>query len=133
MLFVYPVQDSKRIATTAEDEQKHGIEKLLVPRSTIPAVTHVDHSARVQTVERKWNERFYDLISAFYERTGCPVVVNTSFNVRGEPIVESPEDAYKCFMRTAMDRLVVGNYLLEKTQQPDWEEHIDWRTEYALD
>lgn len=133
MLFVYPVQGHKRIPTTEADDRKQGIEKLLVPRSIIPAVTHVDHSARVQTVERQWNARFYDLIDAFRTRTGCPVVVNTSFNVRGEPIVESPLDAYKCFMRTAMDRLVVGNYLLEKTEQPDWEESIDWRTEYALD
>jgi carbamoyltransferase len=133
MLFVYPVQERRRVATRPDDEAKNGIEKLKVQRSTIPAVTHVDHSARVQTVCGEFNPRFRDLIEAFDRETGCPVIVNTSFNVRGEPIVESPTDAYTCFMRTAMDYLVVGNYLIAKTDQPAWQEKIDWREHFALD
>ena len=99
----------------------------------MPAITHVDYSARVQTVRRQDNPRYYDLIKAFQDITGYPVVVNTSFNVRGEPIVCTPEDAYRCFMRTKMDYLVLGNYLLDKREQPEWSEEVDWREEFELD
>src|SRR3954470_142732 len=91
-----------------------GIDKLNVPRSTIPAVTHVDHSARIQTVRRDTNPLYYDVLDAFHRRTGCPVIVNTSFNARGEPIVCTPEDAFRCFMRTDMDALVLGSFVLLK-------------------
>jgi carbamoyltransferase len=110
-----------------------GIDKLNVPRSEIPAVTHVDYSARVQTVHPETNPRFYHLLDEFDKRTQCPVLVNTSFNVRGEPIVCTPEDAYRCFMRTEMDYLVLENVLLAKTNQPQWQEQGDWRNEFAMD
>ncbi len=110
-----------------------GIDKLNVVRSEIPAVTHVDYSARVQTVHPETNHRFYRLLSEFEKRTGCPVLVNTSFNVRGEPIVCTPEDAYRCFMRTEMDYLVLENLILDKKKQPVWEEDVDWRQEFELD
>lgn len=116
MLLVAPVSEKVRIAD-GTDGRAAGLDKLQVPRSTIPAVTHVDRSARVQTVERDENERFYDLIAKFGEITGTPVLINTSFNVRGEPIVCTPEDAFRCFMRTEMDVLVVGDMLLLKTEQ----------------
>ncbi len=133
MLQVAPVKQERQIAMSEAEEGLFGIEKLNVPRSDLPAVTHVDYSARVQTVRRQDNPRYYDLIEAFYRLTGYPVVVNTSFNVRGEPIVCTPEDAYRCFMRTNMDYLVLGNYVLDKRDQPDWEEVIDWREEFELD
>ena len=133
MLLVAPVKAEQRIPMTAEQEQLFGIDKLNVPRSTIPAVTHVDYSARVQTVHRETNPRYYDLIKAFEARTGCPVIVNTSFNVRGEPIVCTPEDAYRCFMRTEMDYLVVENYLLAKADQPAVERDDSWMQEFELD
>jgi len=104
-----------------------------VRRSTLPAITHVDYSARIQTVHEETNPRYYRLLQAFKERTGCPVLVNTSFNVRGEPIVGSPEDAYRCFMRTEMDYLVLENYLLYKGDQPEWEQDDSWRDEFELD
>ena len=119
MLLVAPVVESRRVPMTAEQQQRFGIEKLKVPRSDLPAVTHVDYSARVQTVHAETNPRYHQLIQAFEERTGCGVLVNTSFNVRGEPIVCTPEDAYRCFMNTEMDYLVLENILLAKTQQPD--------------
>lgn len=133
MLFVVPVAKGRRKDATAEEEGKTGIEKLKVVRSSIPAVTHVDFSARVQTVDDKSNPLFYRLITAFHEITGCPILVNTSFNVRGEPIVESPTDAYRCFMRTAMDYLVIGSHIVRKTSQPAWEEAVDWKEEFQLD
>jgi len=133
MLMVAPVQKNKRIAMTSEQEKLFGIEKLNVPRSQIPAVTHVDYSARIQTVHAETNPRFYYLLDAFEQLTSCPVVVNTSFNVRGEPIVGSPEDAYRCFMRTEMDYLVLENALLYKKDQPKWEEVSNWKEEFALD
>ena len=133
MLMVAPVAKDKRIAMTAEQEKLFGIEKLNVPRSQIPAVTHVDYSARIQTVHRETNPRFYRLLDEFEKLTGCPVSVNTSFNVRGEPIVGSPEDAYRCFMRTEMDYLVLENALLYKKDQPRWEETSNWQEEFALD
>ncbi len=133
MLLVAPVRESRRIALTEEQQRLFGIEKLNVPRSDIPAVTHVNYSARVQSVNRRDNPDYYDLIKAFEDRTDCGVVVNTSFNVRGEPIVCTPEDAYRCFMRTEMDCLVLGPYLLEKSEQPAWVEEGDWREEIELD
>jgi len=106
---------------------------LNVPRSDIPAVTHVDYSARIQTVHETSNPRYYRLLKAFEAKTGCGVIVNTSFNVRGEPIVCTPEDAYRCFMRTEIDVLVMGNYVLDKSRQKAWEEDTDWQKEFALD
>jgi carbamoyltransferase len=118
---------------TDEQEKLFGIDKLNIARSKIPAVTHVDYSARIQTIHQDTNPRFYDLIEHFEKRTDCPILINTSFNVRGEPIVASPEDAYRCFMRTEMDYLVLENCLLEKKQQPEWHETGDWKNEFALD
>ena len=102
-------------------------------RSEIPAVTHVDHSARLQTVNREQSPDFHAILSAFDELTGCPVMINTSFNVRGEPIVCTPEDAYRCFMRTEMDHLVLGEYLLAKPAQPEWTVDERWQEDYVLD
>lgn len=133
MLIVAPVQERLRIPMTPEQEQLFGIEKLNVPRSEIPAITHVDYSARIQTVHKETNPRYYDLIRHFEKRTGCGVIVNTSFNVRGEPIVGSPEDAYRCFMRTEMDYLVLENLLLAKTEQNPWEKDDSWQKEFELD
>jgi len=133
MLLVAPVQHHHRLAMTAEQEQLFGIDKLNVPRSSIPAVTHVDYSARVQTVSESTNPRYANLIRAFRARTGCPSVVNTSFNVRGEPIVCTPGDAYRCFMRTEMDVLVLENQLLLKDEQPTKERDECWQDEFELD
>lgn len=133
MLLVAPVKASLRIPMTEEQEQLFGIEKLNIPRSEIPAVTHVDYSARIQTVHKETNPRYYDLISHFEERSGCSVLVNTSFNVRGEPIVCTPEDAYRCFMRTEMDYLVLENYLLPKSEQIPWKQDDAWKNEFELD
>jgi carbamoyltransferase len=133
MLLVAPVKASLRIPMTAEQEQLFGIEKLNIARSEIPAVTHVDYSARIQTVHKETNPRYYDLISHFEERSGCSVVVNTSFNVRGEPIVCTPEDAYRCFMRTEMDYLVLENFLLPKSEQIPWKQDDAWKNEFELD
>lgn len=133
MLMVAPVAEDKRIPMTPEQEKLFGIEKLNVPRSQIPAVTHVDYSARIQTVHPETNPRFYTLLDEFEKLTGCPVSINTSFNVRGEPIVNSPEDAYRCFMRCEMDYLVLENYLLAKPDQPAWEKNDNWKDEFELD
>lgn len=133
MLFVYQINESKQLQSNVEDEEKFGIDKLKVKRSTVPAITHIDYSARVQTVTKEENHKFYDLINEFYKLTGCPVIINTSFNVRGEPIVESVENAYTCFMRTAIDVLVIEDYILYKSEQPCWNEKIDWKHEYTLD
>jgi carbamoyltransferase len=133
MLLVAPVQPSRRIALTSEQQQLWGIDLLNIPKSDIPAVTHVDYSARVQTVTRDTNPAYYDLIKEFERLTGCAVVVNTSFNVRGEPIVCTPQDAYRCFMRTHIDYLVLGPFLLDKTKQPEWKETSDWHAEFQLD
>jgi len=133
MLLVAPVRQDRRIALTDEQQALFGIDRLNVPRSDIPAVTHVNYSARVQSVHPDDNRDYYDLIRAFDDRTGCGVIVNTSFNVRGEPIVCTPRDAYTCFMRTEMDHLVVGPFLLDKTEQPEWVEETDWREEIELD
>ncbi|MDC0362544.1 carbamoyltransferase [Halioglobus sp.] len=133
MLMVAPITEAIRIPMTAEQESLFGIEKLNVPRSTLPAITHVDYSARIQTVHEKTNPRYHGLISSFKEKTGCGVLINTSFNVRGEPIVCTPEDAYRCFMRTEMDYLVVENFLMEKSQQPEIEKDDSWMSEFELD
>lgn len=131
MLLVAEVLEKHR---TYNNQEKHeGLDKLYVTRSSIPAVTHVDYSARIQSVSKTTNPRYHALISAFKRRTGCPVIVNTSFNVRGEPIVESPGDAYRCFMRTEMDALIMGDFLMVKTNQPAWSETINWRQTYELD
>ena len=108
-------------------------EKLYTVRSTIPAITHIDFSARIQTVHEQTNPKYHQLISAFKKLTGCPVIINTSFNVRGEPIVNTPEDAYRCFMRTEMDYLVIGNYVFVKKEQPDWTEKDKWKDKFILD
>jgi carbamoyltransferase len=133
MLLVAGVREEHRIPMTPEQMKLFGIEKLNVPRSKVPAITHVDYSARIQTIHRETNPRFHALISAFEKRTHCPILVNTSFNVRGEPIVCSPADAYRCFMRTEMDYLVLENYLLAKTDQPKQAQDDSWKTEFALD
>jgi carbamoyltransferase len=134
MLLVAGVREELRIPMTSEQQQLFGIEKLNVPRSSIPAVSHVDYSARVQTVHRETNPRFYSLLEHFCALTGCAVVVNTSFNVRGEPIVCSPADAYRCFIRTEMDYLVLENFLLAKSEQPSKGNHDQsWMKEYDQD
>ncbi|MES1255880.1 MAG: carbamoyltransferase [Acidobacteriota bacterium] len=133
MLLVADVQPSHRLPVAEEASRLWGIEQLNVVRSDIPAVTHVDYSARIQTVRRETNPDYYDIIDAFYRQTGCPVVVNTSFNVRGEPIVCTLEDAYRCFMRTNMDALVLENFILEKADQTPLPDDGRWRQEFALD
>jgi carbamoyltransferase len=133
MLLVAPVRKERQIPMDAATGQLWGIDKLNVPRSDIPAVTHIDYSARIQTVSRDTNPDYYDLIHEFECLSGCAVLVNTSFNVRGEPIVCSPADAYRCFMRTHLDHLVLGPFLLDKKGQPDWKESGDWRQEHQLD
>ncbi|MEJ2138040.1 MAG: carbamoyltransferase [Gammaproteobacteria bacterium] len=133
MLIVAPIKEEHRIPLTEEQQKLFGIEKLNLKRSELPAITHVDYSARIQTIHKDTNPAYYSMIDAFNKRTGCGVVVNTSFNVRGEPIVCTPEDAYRCFMRTEMDFLVVENFLLDKTEQPVWEKNDDWQQEFELD
>jgi carbamoyltransferase len=133
MLLVAPVKNKLRIPMTEEQKRLFGIDKLNVPRSQIPAITHVDYSARIQTVHEDTNPRYYDLLKGFEKQTGCPVLVNTSFNVRGEPIVCTPEDAYRCFMRTEMDYLVLENFILAKSDQPPWEKDESWKEEFELD
>ncbi|MEO8620106.1 MAG: carbamoyltransferase C-terminal domain-containing protein, partial [bacterium] len=133
MLLVAPVKKERQIPMTDENSKVWGIEQLNLLRSDLPAITHIDYSARVQTVSRDTNPDYYDLISAFRDLTGCAVLVNTSFNVRGEPIVCSPEDAYRCFLRTHIDCLVLGPYLLEKTKQVQLDEDTEWQKEFQLD
>ncbi len=133
MLLVAPVRKEIRLQPSEQTKQLFGIEKLKVPRSELPAITHVDYSARIQTVHAHTNPRFHTLLGVFEQLTGCPVLVNTSFNVRGEPIVCAPEDAYRCFMRTEMDYLVIENFLLAKKDQPAWEKDDSWQQEFELD
>jgi carbamoyltransferase len=133
MLLVAPVKKALCTPMTEQQQQLFGIDKLNVPRSQLPAITHVDYSARVQTVSERTNPRYFKLIRAFQRRTGCPTIVNTSFNVRGEPIVCTPQDAYRCFMRTEMDALVLQNQLLLKTEQPKEEADERWMQEFELD
>jgi carbamoyltransferase len=132
MLLVADVNEDLRIAETGEEVQLFGIERLNVAHSTIPAVTHVDHSARVQTVHKETNPRYHALLKAFRERTGCSVLVNTSFNVRGEPIVGTPADAFQCFMGTELDVLVIGRSILRKENQNPMLAK-DYRKDYDLD
>jgi carbamoyltransferase len=132
MLLVADVVPEKCVDAPGDD-YAIGLDRLKMPRSTIPAVTHVDRSARIQTVSRRDNPLFYRLIADFKKETGCPVLVNTSFNVRGEPIVLSPQDAYACFMRTNIDILAIGDYVLYKDKQPEWSDKTDWRKEIPLD
>jgi carbamoyltransferase len=133
MLLVAPVNHERRKQQGDMGGHADIHDRLYRLRSDIPAVTHIDYSARIQTVHRETNERYWKMIQAFKERTGCGLVVNTSFNVRGEPIVCSPQDAYQCFMRTEMDWLVINNSLFEKKKQPQWEETRKWRQEFKLD
>ncbi len=133
MLLVADVKKEKLNQLTGEQKSMKGLALLNLIRSKIPAVTHIDNSARIQTVNKLDNPLYHDLINCFYKRTGCPVIINTSFNVRGEPIVESPSDAYICFMRTEMDILVLGNYILNKSNQLEFKEKSDWKREYELD
>ncbi len=130
MLLVAPVRDDKRAKVIGDF---NGFDKLKTVRSLIPAVTHVDYSARIQTIRRADNPLYYDMIQAFSKKTGCPVIINTSFNVRGEPLVLSPEDAYKCFMRTEIDYLMLGSFLLDKKDQASIEKDVSWQEEFELD
>ena len=133
MLLVAPVKRERQVLMTDEQRRLWGIDQLNVVRSDIPDVTHIDYSARIQTVTRDTNPDYYDLIAEFERLTGCAVLVNTSFNVRGEPIVCTPEDAYRCFMRTHIDYLVLGPVLLAKDQQSAWKESDEWKLEFQLD
>jgi carbamoyltransferase len=133
MLLVAPVLKARRIEMTEEESKLWGIDKLNIPRSDLPSITHIDYSARVQTVTAETNPNYHALITEFERLTGCAVLVNTSFNVRGEPIVCTPEDAYRCFMRTHIDCLVLGNFVVDKQKQTVWQEDLSWQKEFQLD
>ena len=133
MLMVANVKKERQVAMSEEENSYFGLEKLSVVRSEIPAVTHVDYSARIQSVNEQTNPLFHQMLTKFNEKYGCPVIVNSSFNVRGEPIVCTPKDAYLCFMRTGMDFLIIGNYLLDKTEQKPLVGDSDWQSEFELD
>jgi len=133
MLMVASVLPKHRLPISQEQQNLFGIAKLNVAKSTIPAVTHIDYSARIQTVHQKTNPKFYALLQQFYQTTNCPVLINTSFNVRGEPIVCSPQDSYKCFMRTEMDVLAIENFILLKENQPNFADQENWQQTYTLD
>ena len=133
MLLVAPVRAEKRIPVPSDYNERSLYERLYFLRSDIPAITHIDYSARIQSVSKEVNPRYWQLIREFKALTGYGVIVNTSFNVRGEPMVCTPRDAYRCFMRTEMDYLVMGNYLLDKKEQPEFSEDTDWKTEFKLD
>jgi len=133
MLLVADVIESRRSELSDDEKLLSGITRLKTVRSQIPAVTHVDYSARIQTVRRETNPLYWDIIEAFRKRTGCPVIVNTSFNVRGEPIVCSLADSYRCFMRTEMDYLVLEGFVLDKRNQPAFKDRADWQKEFKLD
>ena len=132
MLLVANINSDKKIKMTEDQKKLFGINKLNVKRSEVPAITHVDYSARIQTVTKNTNPRYYDLISKFKEKTNCPIIVNTSFNVRGEPIVNTPTDAFNCFMGTELDYLVIGDCILDKSQQ-DSNLKKDYKKEFELD
>ena len=132
MLMVANINKVKTIEMTEEQKKLFGIDRLNIKRSEIPAVTHVDYSARIQTVHKETNEKYYKLIKKFKEKTNCPVIVNTSFNVRGEPIVNTPADAFNCFMGTELNKLVIGNCYLEKSNQ-DQLLKKDYTKNFALD
>jgi carbamoyltransferase len=133
MMLVAQVKEDKLKKMSAEEEKLWGIDKLKIERSSIPAVTHVDNSARIQTVRKEDNALYYNIISEFEKLTGCPVIINTSFNVRGEPIVCTPDDAYRCFMRTEMDYLVLENFLLDKKEQPATDDGKEWMKQFEAD
>ncbi len=133
MLVVAPVAEKRQNPLPENYDSMSMYDRLYVLRSDIPAITHVDYSARIQSVSSRTNPRYWSLIDAFRRNHGCGLVVNTSFNVRGEPIVCTPEDAYTCFMRTEMDCLVLGDFLFLKEEQPDWDETANWRDEFELD
>jgi carbamoyltransferase len=133
MLLVAPVRAGRCIPSQGDERQLEIHEWVNRARSDLPAITHVDYSARIQSVSQRTNHRFHALLSAFQDLTGCAVLINTSFNVRGEPIVCTPSDAYRCFLRTEMDYLVLGPYLLSKAEQPRWQESENWRATFALD
>jgi len=133
MLFVAPVKKERCYKVRDEEKKLFGIEKLKVQRSEIPAVTHIDYTARIQTVDKLVNPRYYKLLSKFEKITSCPTIVNTSFNVRGEPIVCSPQDSYNCFMRTEIDALVIENFLLIKKDQPKFNDKVFWKEKFKLD
>jgi carbamoyltransferase len=133
MLLVAPVRRDRCIPTEGDERELEIHEWVNRRRSDLPAITHIDYSARIQSVDRGTNPRYHALLEAFEQLTGCAVMVNTSFNVRGEPIVCTPEDAYRCFMRTEMDYLALGPFLLAKGDQPQWRDTQDWRAEFALD
>lgn len=133
MLLVKPVKVNRRIPYPSNFSAKELLDKLYFLRSDIPSITHIDYSARLQTVHKETNLRFWKLLNAFKKITGYSVMVNTSFNVRGEPIVNTPEDSYRCFMRTDMDYLIAGNFIFDKKDQPEWKEKDDWRKEFFLD
>ena len=133
MLLVAPVKKELCKSMTTEEKKLPGIKKINIPRSTLPAITHIDYSARIQTVSKTTNPRYHELICAFQRKTGCPTIVNTSFNVRGEPIVCSPQDAYRCFMRTEMDILVLQNQILFKRDQPRVQKDETWMQKFDLD
>ena len=133
MLLTAYVKPAIRRRLSQSEEGLWGINKLNTIRSSVPAITHIDYSARLQTVHKEYNPRYYKMIDAFRKKTGCALVVNTSFNVRGEPIVCTPQDAYLCFMRTEMDYLVLGNYILDKKSQVKLKNDKDWKKEYELD
>ena len=132
MLLVANINNEKKIEIKEDEKKLFGIDKLNINRSKIPAVTHVDYSARIQTVSKETNKPFYDLISKFKEKTNCPIIINTSFNVRGEPIVNSPTDAFNCFMGTELDYLVIGNCILDKNKQ-DIKLKNDHKKKFKLD
>ena len=128
-----PQKSNKKLNVSQDENKLFGINKLKIPKSTIPAVTHVDYTARIQTVHKETNFKYYSLIRNFFNKTNCPMLINTSFNVRGEPIVCSPEDSYRCFMRTEMDVLVIGDFLLYKENQPNYNDKNNWKEDFKLD
>ena len=132
MLLVSDLKEDKRLLMTAEEKALFGIDKLNVPRSNVPAITHIDYSARIQTVHADTNPLYHEVILKFKEKTGCPIVVNTSFNVRGEPIVCTPTDAFRCFMGTELDVLAIGNFLLLKEEQKESLKE-NYKERYELD
>jgi carbamoyltransferase len=133
MLLVVPVRSDRRTALPPGYHELPLYDRLYFLRSDVPSITHIDYSARVQSVSKETNPRYWDLIEEFKKLTGYGLIVNTSFNVRGEPVVCTPDDAYRCFMRTEMDYLVVGNYVFDKKEQPKMAETSDWRAEFKLD
>ena len=133
MLLVSEINQSRRINMNSDQANLFGIDKLNIPKSDIPAITHVDYSARIQTVDKKGNSKLWALLQAFKQKTNCSVLINTSFNVRGEPIVHTPYDAYRCFRSTDMDVLVIQNFVFEKRAQPEWQDKEKWLTQFKSD